>query len=307
MRGAPFLVALVFSLRIVAAHAAPVVPDAEIKCSSCPDWNRPHEPFKIFGNTYYVGPAELSSVLIATNAGLILLDGALPQSAQVIEANLHTLGFRVEDIKLIVNSHTHYDHAGGIAALQRASGAQVAASPSSARALAKGEPVPDDPQHGYFIEANRLGAVKVSRILRDGETLTVGDVTITAHATPGHTPGSTTWTWRSCEGSECLSIVYSESLNAVAAPGFRFSGDKSHPSREKSFRKSIAKVRALPCDIMISVHPDIAGIEEKFTRLKQGATPNPFIDREACKTYADDAEKLLDKRLHDEAVARAGS
>jgi metallo-beta-lactamase class B len=110
------------------------------------EWNQPQEPVRIFGDTYYVGVAGLSSVLIATNDGLILLDGDLPQSVPLIEGSIRKLGFRVEDIKLILNSHAHFDHAGGIAALQRDSGAVAAASPSGANALHQGHVVADDPQ-----------------------------------------------------------------------------------------------------------------------------------------------------------------
>src|SRR5499426_653771 len=129
-----------------AAGQSRLAPDPPKKCEPCAGWNAAQEPFRVFGNTYYVGVAGLSSVLIASDKGLILLDGALPQSAPLIDANIRKLGFRTEDIRLILNSHAHYDHAGGIAALQRASGAAVAASPSGARAIQSGGPPADDPQ-----------------------------------------------------------------------------------------------------------------------------------------------------------------
>ena len=119
-------------------------------------WNAAHEPFRVFGNTYYVGVAGLSSVLVASDQGLILLDGGLPQSAPLIDASIRKLGFRTEDVRLILNSHTHYDHAGGIAALQRVSGAIVAASASGARAIESGGPPADDPQYAFGKEANRF-------------------------------------------------------------------------------------------------------------------------------------------------------
>jgi metallo-beta-lactamase class B len=164
----------------------PRAPDAPILCSSCEEWNRPHEPFKLFGNTYYVGPAGLGSVLIATSSGLVLLDGGLPQSAAVIDANIRKLGFRTEDVRLIGNSHAHFDHAGGIAALQKRSGARVVASAPGARALALGQPTDDDPQYRSGREQNRRFApVTGPEVVSDGQALTVGDVTITAHLTPG--------------------------------------------------------------------------------------------------------------------------
>ena len=186
----------------------PFKSDPPIMCAACPGWNADREPFRIFGNTYYVGTERLSSILIMSDRGHILLDGALPQSAELIDRHIRRLGFRTEDVKLIVNSHAHFDHAGGIHALQHASGATVAASASGARALRQGEPTADDPQYGFGRPSNAFPAVSKVRVVRDGETLQVGPLSVTAHLTPGHTPGSTTWTWKSCEGSRCRDIVY---------------------------------------------------------------------------------------------------
>ena len=141
-----------------AAGRTPLKADRPKECEWCASWNAPHEPFRVFGNTYYVGVAGLSAVLITSDKGLILLDGDLPQSAPLIDANIRKLGFRTEDIRLIVSSHAHYDHAGGIAALQRVSGAAVAASASGARAIERGEPPADDPQYGLGKEANAFPA-----------------------------------------------------------------------------------------------------------------------------------------------------
>jgi len=253
----------------------------------------------VFGNTYFVGPAGLGSVLVTSDHGLILLDGGLAQSAPVIDANIRQLGFRTEDVRLIVNSHAHYDHAGGIAALQRVSGATVAASASGAAAIERGQPTDDDPQFAFGPGPNGFPSVKRVRVVKDGETLRVGDLAITAHLTPGHTPGSTTWTWRSCEEKRCLDIVYADSLNAVSAPSFRFSGDGSHPSLEASFRRSIATVGALPCDILLAVHPAFANMDEKVAGRKDGV--DPMVDPQACRTYAADAAKRLDERLRAES------
>jgi metallo-beta-lactamase class B len=177
---AALVVALVLLVLLVRGEARPR-PGSSIDCSSCDEWNRPREPFKIFGNTYYVGVAGLSSVLVASSAGLVVLDGALPQSAPLIAANIRKLGFRIEDVKLIVNSHAHYDHAGGIAALQALSGARVAASAPGAWALAHSHPTRDDPQfrsgHDPKVRFPRVTRVEV---VRDGQALTVGDVTLTA-------------------------------------------------------------------------------------------------------------------------------
>ncbi|HLK88555.1 MAG TPA: subclass B3 metallo-beta-lactamase [Polyangia bacterium] len=293
----------------LAALAAPPAfqADAPKACDNCAAWNAPQEPFRVFGNTYYVGPAGLGAVLVASERGLILLDGGLPQSAPLIDVNIRKLGFRTEDLRLIVNSHAHFDHAGGIAALARASGATVAASAWGARAIEAGAPPADDPQHAFGPAATSFPAVKHVQVVADGETLRVGPLAITAHLTPGHTPGSTTWTWRSCEGARCLQIVYADSLNAVSAPGFRFSGDGTHPGVEAAFRASIATVAGLPCDILLAVHPSFAGMDDKLRRRREraggpGVDPgaDPFVDPGACRAYARDAEARLDQRIAEE-------
>lgn len=286
----------------VAAAAAPptFTADAAKKCDACEAWNAPQAPFRVFGNTYYVGVAGLSAVLVASDQGLILLDGDLPQSAPLIDANIRKLGFRTENIRLIVNSHAHFDHAGGIAALQRASGATVAASAAGARAIESGGPPPDDPQYAFGPAANDFPAVKHVKVVADGEVLRVGPLAITAHLTPGHTPGSTTWTWQSCEGARCLHVVYGDSLTSISAPGFRFSGDRTHPSVEAAFRRSISTVASLPCDILLAVHPSFAGMEDKLRRLREHPGSEPFVDPAACRTYAGDAERRLNQRIAEE-------
>jgi metallo-beta-lactamase class B len=303
MKVSVLAVAVVSLLGPIAANAAArkaLKADRSKACESCTSWNEAHEPFRVFGNTYYVGVSGLSSVLVASDKGLILLDGALPQSAPLIDANIRKLGFRTEDIRLIVNSHAHFDHAGGIAALARLSGAKVAASASGARAIEHGEPPADDPQFAFGREANAFPPVKRVSVVTDGETLRVGQLAITAHLTPGHTPGSTTWTWRSCEGARCLDIVYADSLNSVSAPAFRFTGDATRPDVTGTFRNSIAAVASLPCDILLAVHPSFAGMDEKLKRQREEPGSEPFVDRSACRTYAADAGKRLDERVSEE-------
>jgi metallo-beta-lactamase class B len=280
--------------------------DAPIHCDSCDEWNQPRDAFKIFGNTYYVGVAGLSSVLIASDAGLVLVDGALPQSVPLIDAGIRSLGFETGDIKLILNGHAHYDHAGGISALQRFTGARVATGPAAVGALTEGKPTPDDPQAGFA--DNGFPPISNVEAVADGDVLRVGDIAITAHATPGHTPGGTTWSWRSCEGTRCLDIVYADSLSAVSAPGFRFTGDATHPSIVDGFRQSITKVSRLPCDVMIGAHPFVGDLDGKLKRRAQEPDgPNPFIDPGACRALASEAMKSLDARVAEEAGKRTGN
>lgn len=273
-----------------------------VDCGSCEAWNKPHEPFNVYGNTWYVGTADLSALLVTSPKGHVLLDGALPQSAAQIRANIEKLGFKMKDVKLILNSHAHWDHAGGIPALQRWSGAQVAASPSSAKGLQLGTNVEDDPQydpaHPSYIA--KVGKVKV---IGDGETVKVGPLTLTAHLTPGHTPGSTAWTWQSCEQGQCKNIVYADSLTAVSTDGFFYTGDATHPDRTESFRASIAKVAALPCDVVISTHPGFTNTLEKLAARTPGH--NPFVEAGGCKAYADGAARAFDKRIEKEREEKA--
>jgi len=285
-------------LALLSAQTATFQWDPPHKCDDCTTWNKPREPFKIFGNTYFVGTDGLSSILIVGDAGHILLDGGLEQSAPQIDANIRKLGFKTEDVKLIVNSHGHYDHAGGIAALQRASGAIVAASPSGADALRRGENTVDDPQYGFGKAANAFPPVKNVRVIKDGEMLTVGSIAIKANFTPGHTPGSTTWTWRSCEGGRCLDIVYADSITAASADGFKFTDS---PSVVNAFRRSITRVGELPCDIVISTHPSATNLDDKIKKraAMKGSDPDPFVDH-GCKALAAGALKALEKRMSEE-------
>lgn len=280
---------------VLAAAAGPAqARDVAVTCDNCADWNKPVKPFNVYGNTWYVGVEGLSAILLTGPNGHILLDGGLPQSAPLIEANIKALGFRMKDVKLIVNSHAHWDHAGGIAALQRASGAVVAASRAGALALQSGTNGPDDPQYQADPVVHVAKVAKV-KVVRDGEILKVGPISVTAHMTPGHAPGGTTWTWASCEGQRCLDMVFADSLNAYASGDFKFTGKGKTPDISASFAASIAKVAALKCDIMISVHPDLTDVMGKAAaRTPQS---NPFIDADVCRTYAAVASERLSKRL----------
>jgi len=282
--------AAIFAFSIPSAWAAAT-------CSSCDAWNKPHAPFRLFGNSYYVGTAELSSVLITSEQGHVLIDGALAISAPQIVANIRSLGFRIEDVKLILNSHVHFDHAGGIAELQRLSGAAVKASPSSAAVLRTGKRGKDDPQ--FAIPEPALEPVAHVDTVKDEETLHVGPLSITAHFTPGHTPGGTTWSWESCEGARCLHMVYADSLSTVSADNFLFSHTAAYPSVLKDFDKSFAVMRSLPCDIMVSSHPGVSNLWDRLQKRDQGDN-NALIDKTSCRRFADDARTALGKRLAQE-------
>lgn len=285
------------------ALSAGLVPDPPMTCgASCIEWNVPRAPFKVFGNTYYVGTQGLSSVLITTAEGLVLIDVALPQSAPLIDANITTLGLRTRDVKYILTSHAHFDHVGGVRSMQRYTGATVLTSASSARALGLGHPVPEDPQYGTGPFDVFPAVTEGVRVMKDGETVRLGATAITAHYTPGHTPGATTWTWQSCEGARCLNMAYVDSLTAVSNDTFRFTGNGTTPGIVDTFRASIRKVGALACDVVLTTHPSASGMDKKLEgRPAPGAAADAFVNAGACKALAAQSLEALDKRVAREA------
>ncbi|MBU3079334.1 subclass B3 metallo-beta-lactamase [Sphingomonas sp. XMGL2] len=261
-------------------------------------WLGEQAPVKVYGNSYIVGFAGLNVALIRTAAGLILIDAAVPQAVPALEANIRKLGFRVEDIRLILSTEPHWDHAGGLAAVARDSRATVVASSAGAAALRVGHNDASDPQSGEIID---FPGVRRLRIVRDGEVIRLGGVAVTARATPGHTAGSMSWTWRSCEAGRCLNMVFASSLNPVSREGYRFS-DPAHRAVVESYRRSFQVMRALPCDVLLSSHPDQSGGDLRHARLATRPETNPFVDARACRAYAGRFAAALADRL-----AREGS
>lgn len=261
------------------------------------EWSQAQKPFRIYGNTYYVGTKGLSSILISTSDGLVLIDGTLPRNAPLIETNIRALGFRVEDIKIILNTHPHGDHAGGIATLAHDSGAKVMASAKAAWALKHGGSDPNDPQYGLSDPYPKLDNITV---VQDGGTVTLGSQSFSMHAMPGHTPGGTGWTWRSCEKDRCLNMVYADSISLLSNKTYRYT-DPAHPERLAGYRTTNATLRQLPCDILIVPHPDAIDFLSKLPQM-QPNEPNPWLDTNACKAYADQAQANLEKRVKKEAA-----
>jgi metallo-beta-lactamase class B len=261
------------------------------------DWYAPQEPFAVFGNTYYVGTGGLSSVLITSNEGHILIDGAGPEAPQAIANHIRQLGFKLADIKFILNSHEHFDHAGGIAALQQMTGATVLASADAEPVLRTGRTSPGDPQFANL--TTPLAAVANTRVVRDGEVVKVGPLAVTARYTPGHTAGGTSWTWRSTEGERTASLVYADSLNAITDGKFRYTGTPLLAA----MKTSIATVAAFDCDILISAHPEGSDLWQRLARsAKEGNAA--FIDRDACRRYAAKGQQRLDQTLATEAAKK---
>jgi metallo-beta-lactamase class B len=260
-------------------------------------WERPQKPFRIFGNTYYVGRRGLSAILITSTHGDILIDATLAKNAPMIEANIRSLGFRLNTIKLILNSHAHADHAGAIAAMAHDSGASVAASAKGARALMLGGNDPDDPQ---YADASLYPAVDHVRVVADNEIIHIGSLAIQAHYTPGHTPGSTTWTWTSCEDKHCRSMVYADSLSPLTAGSYRYA-DPAHPERLEAFRRTLKTIAALPCDMLMVPHQDATDFLARAARGRSGQSADPLVDPNACKAYASTGQHELDRKIVSEA------
>jgi len=287
------LAIVLMSLFIVACGPKQLEPDEAFDCSNCVSWNTPQEPFRIYGNTWYVGTAGLSSILIETDDGLILIDGALPQSVPLIDANIRKLGFDPHEIKAILLSHGHHDHAGGINALQRMSGAAVYTSDAGQQVLMSGELQDDDPQYLRYIDASRIPAIKNVVAIGDREVVSVGTVDVMAVYTPGHTPGGITWVWESCALRGCYDTVYADSLSAVSAEGYYFSdGPAAHQIIE-----SAGAIADLDCDILLSPHPFFFGMQAKLEKRDEG---NPFVNNVACMIYAETALDWLEQRLQSE-------
>ena len=290
----PIAIAAVLLTQQATAQTVPAA-DPTPDCDACVEWNAPREPFRIYGNTYWVGTHGLGAILITSDEGHVLIDGGLAESARPIAESIQALGFRLADVRLILNSHAHYDHAGGIAALQEASGATVAASAPSAAVLEAGSSGPDDPQYGVL---SPISPVRSVRVIADGETLEVGPLRVTARFTPGHTRGGTSWSWQSCEGRRCLDMVYADSQTPVSADGFLYSRSTTYPGAVADFERSHRVLEGLACDILLTPHPGASRLWERIETGREG--PGGLIDPSQCRRYAGAARQALAQRLERE-------
>ncbi|WP_441817462.1 subclass B3 metallo-beta-lactamase [Lysobacter sp. TAF61] len=256
---------------------------------SSDEWRQPVAPFRIGEHTWYIGTAGLSALLVKTDAGAVLIDGGMPQAADMILAHMRELGVAPSDLKLILHSHAHVDHAGPLAAIQRATGARVISNAESAALLARGGSA-----DLHFGDDMLFPPVHADRLVMDGETVELGGIAFTVHFTPGHTPGSMSWTWDDVRERKPLHIAYVDSLSA---PGYRLAGNPRYPHIVDDYRRSIETVRALPCDVLITPHPDASG----WTPGNTGAPhPQPLT----CADYASRAAGRLDAQLRTESEAK---
>ena len=260
-------------------------------CADWDDWDKPAPPFQVLGDTFYVGTCGITALLIVSPEGHALIDSGTVAGADAVLANIRALGFDPSDVKYVLHSHEHFDHVGGHAAIVAATGAEVVASAEAAAVLTRGQVGPGDPQAGIH---DPMQPVAVDRLVGDGDTLQVAERTLTAHATPGHSPGALSWTWTACtlpgEPPVCRRIAYVDSLSPVSADGYRFA---DHPAYLAAYRAGIAKVAALGCDILLTPHPSAS---DMIARLGNGK----WEDQAACRNYADDIADRLDARLSEE-------
>ena len=253
--------------------------------------NQPVEPHKIAGNVYYVGSSGISSYLIATPAGHAVIDAGYESTVPIIEANIRKLGFKVEDVRFLLNTQAHYDHAAGFAALKKDTGAQLVVSGADADVIERG-----GKGDFSFGDTYPFPPAKVDRRVKDGDTVTLGKLTLHAHVTPGHTKGCTTWSFEVVENNRPLQVVNMCGLTVLETT--RLIGNPAYPEIVADYERTFAALRKLPVDVFLGAHPGYYGGTEKAARAKADPSgPNPFIDPDGYRRYIDNAERTFRERL----------
>jgi metallo-beta-lactamase class B len=259
-------------------------------------WNRPVKPFRIIDSIYYVGASDVTSFLIATSEGLILIDGGFAETAPQILANVRALGYDPGGIRILLNSHAHYDHAGGLAELKRVTGARAYAGRGDSALLARGGR--DD-----FFFRNRFPfpPIGIDQGVMDGDRVELGQTTITALATPGHTRGCTTWRTEVMVGGRQLSVLF---VCSLSIPGYSFGRDAPYPGIAQDYEASIAKLRRVPCDVFLAPHGAQFDLVAKMTRAVGRGARSSYIDPKGCRRYLEGAADAVVAELR-KARARA--
>jgi metallo-beta-lactamase class B len=263
-------------------------------CGTRDGWSDPAPPAKIHGKTWYVGTCGITVVLVETSAGLVLIDTGPEDAAPHVLANIKALGFKARQIKWLLMTHEHFDHVGGMAAIQQATGAKLVVSPGAETAMRTGKAVPEDPQAAWLAKYPMKPA-RVDRVLRGGGSLLIGGTRFTMHTNPTHSPGSASWTWQSCEGGKCLTIAYADSVNVISSDDYHFT---QHPERIEAARAGLRVIEALPCDLLLTPHPGGSNLLERLS----GKAPLTYP--RACTAYAAAGSDRLSKRLAKEAATK---
>jgi metallo-beta-lactamase class B len=261
-------------------------------------WNQPVEPFRIIANVYYVGASNVASYLIATPKGHIVLGGGFKETAPMILDNVQKLGFDPADIRLLLSSHAQFDQAGGLAGLKQKTGARLMATEGDAPLLARGGK--DDPQLGNSF---LFPPVIPDELLHDNDRVALGGSILTAHLTPGHTPGGTTWTMTVRERNRPYHLVFVGSSSVP--PQYKLVGNDRYPNAVDDYRKAFAVLKSLPCDVFLGAHGDFFDLAGKAARLAKRERPNPFIDPAGYKKFVAEREAAFEERLKKETAAPA--
>ena len=255
-------------------------------------WNQPVKPFRIIGNVYYVGASDITSFLITTPEGHILLDSGFAETVPQIKRNIAALGFRLEDVKILINSHAHYDHAGGLAELKELTKAKLLASAVDAALLANGGR--DDFSFG---DRFAYAPVKADRFLRDNENVKLGGTTLTAHLTPGHTKGCTTWTMKVSDNGRNYNVIF---VGSTSAPGYRLINNVKYPNIVADYQQTFRRLKKLKPDVHLGSHGRFFGLQKKIGLRAQNPNQNPFIDPNGYKDYLKRSEEDFQAQLKEQ-------
>ena len=246
------------------------------------DWDEPFPPHRIADNLYYVGSKGLATYLITTSKGHILINSSFERTVPIIRSNVEQLGFKFADIKILLASHAHSDHVAGHALIKELTGARVEVMEGDAKVIASGG-------KGQYLYDEGWKPCAVDRVLKDGDTVTLGEATLTARLTPGHTRGCTTWTMQATDGAKSRNVVVIGSPNVN--PGYQLVGNRDYPEIADDFAKTFRLLKSLPCDIFLGAHGNYYGMVEKFARLQKDPKTNPFVDPEGYRAYVEDRDK----------------
>jgi metallo-beta-lactamase class B len=287
------LVLLLIITLIVAANNAP----APVQN----DWTEPFPAFRIAGNLYYVGSKGLAAYLVTTPEGHILINSNMEANVPMIRASMESLGFKFNDVKILLISHAHWDHCAGSATIKRLTGAKYMVMQEDVEAIESGGKT--DFQYGNDPDAV-FAPVKVDRALHDGDEVKLGGATLTARLTPGHTRGCTTWTMKVNDGAKQRDVVIVGSPNVN--PGYKLVGNTVYPRITEDYEKTFRVLKSLPVDYFLGAHGSYFGLEEKFVKLKAGSG-EAFIDPAGYKSYVADREEAFLKELKKQKSAVTAS
>lgn len=259
-------------------------------------WNQPVKPSRIVGNIYYVGASDVTSFLITSPHGHILLDGGFVETAPMIRDNIRKLGFKPEDVKYLINSHAHSDHAAGLLQLKKWTGAKFVVSREDGALIARGG-------RGDFAWGDKMTfpALPPDRIIGDGDTLSIGGIAMVAHLTPGHTKGCTTWTTEAEENGHRYHVVF---LCSTSVPGYKLINNAAYPNIVQDYRQTFAKLNVLPCDVFLGPHGSFFHLTEKREAMKAHRKPNPFIVPGEFQTFLEQSKREFEEELQKQQQAK---